>query len=124
MRKNHDGDEEVARQLERDVDDDEMWEQEAVKIERRPSRTSVLSLRLPTAEFHALLRAARQEGESVSEYVRKAIAARMATPAPSTFVSAAYSDVAAASGGASLRWLTLTSGSVQSAREEAISSTC
>lgn len=123
MKKQRDHDEEVARQLERDTDDEEMWEQEAVKIERRPSRTSVLSLRLPTAEFHVLLRAARQVGESASEYARKAIAARMATQAQRTFVTATYSYFIAPSGGASLEWRMLTAGTVQSAPQDAPSST-
>ncbi len=123
MRKNRDHDEEVARELERDADDDAMWEQEPVKIERRPSRTSVLSLRLPTAEFHALLKAARQSGESVSEYVRGAIAARVAIQSQGTFVTATYSYFVAPSGGTSLEWRMLTAGSVQPAPQDAPSST-
>lgn len=68
--------EDLADQLERESENPELWEQEPVQIEARPTRTSVLSLRLPTAEFHALLKAARSAGESISEYVRKAIALR------------------------------------------------
>lgn len=112
MKKQRDQDEEVARQLERDADDEEMWEQEAVQIERRPSRTSVLSLRMPIAEFHALLRAARQVGESASEYTRKAIAARMATQPPSTIISVQLTYQGAPAGGAPLEWRTYTAGSV------------
>jgi hypothetical protein len=71
--------EELANQLEQEVSDDaDLWTQEPVTIEARPARTSVLSLRLPTKEFHTLLRAARAAGESVSQYVRTAIAMRQA----------------------------------------------
>jgi len=69
--------EELASQMEQQSSEDaELWTQESTPIEARPTRTSVLSLRLPTAEFHALLRAARSAGESVSEYVRNAIVMR------------------------------------------------
>jgi hypothetical protein len=67
---------ELAKQLEHETEDDVFWAQEPVQIAACPSSTSVLSLRLPTAEFHALLKAAREAGESVSEYVRKAIEMR------------------------------------------------
>ncbi len=121
MKKRRDHDEEVARQLERDADDEEMWEQEPVRIERRPSRTSVLSLRLPTDEFHALLSAARQSGESVSEYVRKAITARMATESPATHISVSHSSQGAPSSGVAQEWRTYTAGS---ARQEESPSIC
>jgi hypothetical protein len=75
MRKHSKADEQ-ANQLEQQSEDPELWTQEPVQIKARPTRTSVLSLRLPTAEFHALLKAARSAGESVSEYVRKAIILR------------------------------------------------
>jgi hypothetical protein len=69
----------MAQQMEQEVSEDaDLWTQEPTKIEARPARTSVLSLRLPSKEFHALLRAARAAGESVSEYVRTAIAMRLA----------------------------------------------
>jgi hypothetical protein len=83
--------EELAQQLERETDDEEMWTQEPAKITTRSTRTSVLSLRLPTQEFHALLRAARNAGESVSEYVRKAIAMRQALqPASSSTINVSF----------------------------------
>ena len=69
--------EDLAKQLEQEADSDDLWTQEPVQIESRPSRSSVLSLRLPTAEFHTLLQAARNAGESVSTYVRKAITMRL-----------------------------------------------
>lgn len=71
--------EDIAQQIEQGASEDaDLWTQESTKIEARPARTSVLSLRLPAKEFHALLRAARAAGESVSEYVRTAIAMRQA----------------------------------------------
>lgn len=69
--------EELAKQLEQESNNDELWNQQPTEIEARPSRTSVLSLRLPTDEFRALLQAARNAGEPVSTYVRKAITMRL-----------------------------------------------
>lgn len=81
----------LANELERQSSEDaDMWQQEPTQVEARPTRTSVLSLRLPTREFHALLRAARAAGESVSEYVRKAIAMRQALEPMASTVNIAY----------------------------------
>lgn len=123
MKKQHDRDEELARQLECDAEDEAMWEQEPVTIERRPTKTSVLSLRLPTAEFHALLSAARQAGESVSEYVRKAIAARQAAQPPTTFITTTCSNPASTLDSTLQQWRTLTAGSAQSVPQESATST-
>lgn len=68
---------EMAEQIERGVGDPELWNQEPIEIEARPSRTSVLSAPLTTDEFHALLSAARAVNEPVSEYARKAIILRV-----------------------------------------------
>jgi len=57
--------------------DDEMWSQEPVNIERRPSGSSVISVRMPTEEFHALCDDMERRGEKLSEYVRAAIAWRL-----------------------------------------------
>ena len=67
---------ELVRQLERESDDTELWTQEPAHIEARPTFSSVLSVRLPRDEFRALLAAAREADETVSEYVRKAITMR------------------------------------------------
>lgn len=48
-----------------------------VEIESRPSGMQVVSFRLPTGEFRLLVRAARQARESLSEYVRRALAMRL-----------------------------------------------
>jgi anthranilate phosphoribosyltransferase len=83
--------EDVAQQIEQEASEDaDLWTQEPTKIEARPARTSVLSLRLPTKEFHALLRAARAAGESVSEYVRTAIAMRQAHEPMTATVNVSY----------------------------------
>ena len=83
--------EDMAQQIEQEVSEDaDLWTQELTKIEARPARTSVLSLRLPTKEFHALLRAARGAGESVSEYVRTAIAMRLAHEPMAPTVNVSY----------------------------------
>lgn len=105
--------EELAKHLEQESEDDELWEQEPVAIERRPSRTSVLSLRLPTTEFHALLQAARDSGETVSEYVRKAIVLRRSQqqePAV-TSVSVTYTGISGAE--EQPTWRSYTSGNAQ-----------
>lgn len=83
--------EEQANELEQQSEEDtELWTQEPVQIEARPSRTSVLSLRLPSEEFHALLKGARTSGESVSEYVRKAIIFRRGAEQAASSVNVSY----------------------------------
>lgn len=86
--------EELTQELQQQSNEAELWEQTPTDIEARPNRTSVLSLRLPTAEFHALLRAARNEGESVSEYVRKGIIMRQSSRpvVVSYIITIAYPD--------------------------------
>lgn len=106
---------EVAPQLEHDAADEKLWMQEPVHIEARPTRTSVLSLRLPTDEFHALLRAARSTGESVSEYVRKAIAMRQSaqsTTSPTINITFTYPEMPKDKELTS-DWTTYTSGNAQ-----------
>ncbi len=105
--------EELAKQLEQDSEDDTLWEQEPVPVERRPNRTSVLSLRLPTTEFHALLKAARSSGESVSEYVRKAIAMRLSYQPESPVVNVSSTYVGMPDDVEQPDWRTYTSGNPQ-----------
>lgn len=105
--------EELAKQLEQESEDDTLWEQEPVPIERRPNRTSVLSLRLPTTEFHALLKAARVSGESVSEYVRKAIAMRLSYQPESPVVNVSCTYVGMPDEIEQPNWRTYTSGNPQ-----------
>ncbi len=105
--------EELANQLERESEDNDLWEQESVTIERRPTRTSVLSLRMPTDEFHALLKAARSSGESVSEYVRKAIAMRLNHQPEASVVNISYTYAGMPGEVEQPDWRTYTSGNPQ-----------
>lgn len=50
-----------------------LWHQAPVPIEARPSGLSYLIVRWPRTEFQALLRAAREVGESPEAYVRTAV---------------------------------------------------
>ncbi len=58
-------------------DDPEEWGEEAENIEVKPRRSSVLSFRLPPEELAALERAMERTGESLSEFIRKALTARL-----------------------------------------------
>ncbi|MGH2518101.1 MAG: plasmid mobilization protein [Ktedonobacterales bacterium] len=104
---------ELFQRLERQSDEDGMWTQNPASIQARPSRTSVLSLRLPTAEFHLLLKAARQAGVSVSEYVRKAIALRqeLEPVLPTVNVTVTYTGMPDEA--EPREWLSYTSGTPQ-----------
>lgn len=68
-----------ARELYEHRHDEDEWEDEPEPIEVRPSRSSMLSIRLPRDVFEALTQAAEQKGENLSEYVRKAIMYRIQT---------------------------------------------
>lgn len=72
----HNGENE-ARELYEHRHDPEEWDEEPERIEVRPARSSVLSVRLPRTEFDALERAAAAEGETLSEYVRQAVMRRI-----------------------------------------------
>lgn len=71
-----------ARELYEHRDDPDEWEEEAVPMRVRPSRTAVVSFRLPKNELDALERAAADAGESLSDYLRKAVALRQRGGAP------------------------------------------
>ena len=68
---------EIARELWEHRKDPNEWEDEAEALEVRPSPSEVVSFRLPTEEFDLLVESAQQEAESLSEYIRKAVAIRM-----------------------------------------------
>jgi hypothetical protein len=74
-----------ARELYEHRNDPGEWEEEPEPIEVRPARTSVVSVRLPRDEMDALEAAAAAAGESLSEYVRKAIAWRLGAVSPTPF---------------------------------------
>jgi hypothetical protein len=58
-------------------DDTDEWTDEAEQIDVRSPVTHVVSFRIPAEEIEQLTECARLSAESVSEYVRKAIAIRM-----------------------------------------------
>lgn len=58
-------------------DDPGEWDEEAEAIEVRPTRSEVVSFRLPADELDRVEEAAAHAGESLSEFVRKALALRL-----------------------------------------------
>ena len=66
----------AARELYEHRNDPEEWGEEE-EIEVKPRRSSVVSFRLPPEEFAALERAMENTGESLSEFIRKALAMRL-----------------------------------------------
>jgi hypothetical protein len=67
----------LARELYEHRNDPEEWGEEAEEIEVKPRRSSVLSFRLPPEELDALEQAMARTGESLSEYIRGALAFRI-----------------------------------------------
>lgn len=53
------------------------WEEEPVEITVKPRRSEVVSFRIPSTELDELEVAAEEAGESISEFVRRALALRM-----------------------------------------------
>lgn len=68
---------ELADELYEHRNDPGEWSEEAEEIEVKPRRSSVLSFRLPPEEFGALERDMARTGESLSEYIRNALALRL-----------------------------------------------
>ena len=69
--------ESLATELHDTRDDPDEWGEEAVEIAVALRRTEVVSFRLPSAELDELEAAASEAGESISEFVRGALALRM-----------------------------------------------
>ena len=67
----------AARELYEHRNDPDGWSEEEEEIEVKPRRSSVLSFRLPSEEFAALERAMEQTGESLTEFIRNALAIRL-----------------------------------------------
>ncbi len=63
-----------AEELFRHRHDPEEWETEEEVIEVRPTRTSVVSFRVPSEEMEWLERAAKEAGQTLSEFIRAALA--------------------------------------------------
>ncbi len=67
----------LAEELYEHRNDPEEWGEEAEEIEVKPRRSSVLSFRLPSKELDALERDMERTGETLSEYIRNALALRL-----------------------------------------------
>ena len=65
-----------ADQIEHEGVDADVWQQEPVEIEVRPSRTSVFAMRMTNEEFRALEQGAAMAHETLSQYVRDAVRLR------------------------------------------------
>lgn len=67
----------LANELWEHRNDPDEWDEEAVEIEVRPRRSSVVSFRLPSEELDEVERAATSSGETVSEFIRNALRIRL-----------------------------------------------
>lgn len=67
----------LAAELHAHRDAPDEWSDEAINIRVKPKRDAVVSFRLPSEEFLALQEGAQRVGESLSEFLRKAVAARL-----------------------------------------------
>ncbi len=70
--------------------DPEEWSEEAEEIEARPTGSTVVSFRLPWEEYEELEEAAAAKGESLSEFIRKALRGRLHGIAIANFVEMTY----------------------------------
>jgi hypothetical protein len=68
---------ELAAKLRSRRGESEDWGERPVPADIAPHRGVVMSVRLPVSEFVALQRAAKAAGQTVSDYVRSAIATRL-----------------------------------------------
>jgi Ribbon-helix-helix protein, copG family len=69
--------EELATELLEHRNDEGEWGEEAVPIKRRPSRTEVVSVRIPSSDLDLIEELAEHVGESISDFIRGAIALRL-----------------------------------------------
>lgn len=70
-------DKDLAGELYARRNDPDEWEETPVQAEIRPQRAVVTSVRLPAVEFVAVQKAAKASGQTVSEFIREAIARRL-----------------------------------------------
>ncbi len=70
-------DQSPAAELFEHRDDEDEWEEEPAEVVVRPRRSEVVSFRLPPEDMDALELAAQGAGESLSEFVRKAVTSRI-----------------------------------------------
>jgi hypothetical protein len=79
---------ELAEELERSRDDDGEWGEDRVDVDIRPSRSQVVSFRLPLEELEVLTAMTTATGESLSDFIRSAIEHRIRhVMAPSVYVT-------------------------------------
>lgn len=72
--------EQGAAELYEHRNDPDEWDDNAVEIDVQPSGSEVVSFRIPSEEFDRVSRAAREAGESLSEFVRSAVRIRLEAP--------------------------------------------
>ena len=70
--------------------DPDEWSEEAEEIETRPSGSAVVSFRIPWDELEELDDAATERGESLSEFIRKAVRLRLEGITIATIVEMTY----------------------------------
>lgn len=79
---------ELADQLESAREDAGEWSEDRVDIDVQPSRSQVVSFRLPLEELERLQAMARAENESISEFIRDAVELRIRhTVEPAVYVT-------------------------------------
>jgi len=69
--------EEQAREVIEHRDDPDEWSEDPEAVDVRPSRSEVVSFRLPSDEMDVLEEAAARSRESLSEFIRGALALRL-----------------------------------------------
>lgn len=83
-----DQEKELAEELERTRDDEGEWGEDRIDVAIRPSRSQVVSFRLPLEELETLTQVTAVTGESLSDFIRTAIAQRIRhAMAPSVYVT-------------------------------------
>ncbi len=80
----------LADELYEHRNDPDEWSEEAEEIETRPSGSAVVSFRIPWDELEELDDTATERGESLSEFIRKAVRYHMQGIALAAFVEMTY----------------------------------
>lgn len=80
----------LAKELWEHRNDPDEWEERAEAIEVEPRRSSVVSFRLESEELDEVERAAASSGETLSEYIRKALRIRLHGMAKGPFLGITF----------------------------------
>lgn len=80
----------LANELWEHRNDPDEWEEQAEAIEVEPRRSSVVSFRLESEELDEVERAAASSGETLSEYIRKALRIRLHGMATGPFLGITF----------------------------------